>query len=335
MASNLVGLDIGSSSFKMAYIDGSTVQLVSARLPENMVDKGRIVAPQAMAEFIKATKQEHKITAKGAALVLPATLSFFRHINIPAMTQAQLKLNLPYEFRDYISGEADDYFYDYAVEGSQLDEEGRPQSFDLLAAAVLKSTIAEYRGILRKAGIKLELVLPREMAYAGLLRSYIALNPTAVDQEFCIVDIGTHHTSIDIYKGPTYVASKIAECGCGDIDAVIADVREVDQFVAGTYRETNYEDILSLPECEAVYADIAVEVLRVINFYNFNNPSNTLNDLYYCGVGSVIEPLIEAIIESTSMETHQIKDLFPPEIAEAPDLSTCALAMAMAMAAKE
>ena len=34
---------------------------------------------------------------------------------MPLMTEEQLRLNLPYEFHDYIGGEMDKYVFDYAM----------------------------------------------------------------------------------------------------------------------------------------------------------------------------------------------------------------------------
>ena len=56
---------------------------------------------------------------------IPATCSRGR-ITVPAMTEEELGLNLPFEFRDYIADDKDKYSFDYAVLGMQRDAAGNP-----------------------------------------------------------------------------------------------------------------------------------------------------------------------------------------------------------------
>ena len=81
-------------------------------------------------------------------------------------------MNLPYEFHDFVQGDKDQYFYDYAVvavgEGRK-GEDGKeePPTLDLLAAATRKETIAAYRRMLRLAGMKLVRAVPECQAGAA------------------------------------------------------------------------------------------------------------------------------------------------------------------------
>lgn len=212
-----------------------------------------------------------------------------------------------------------------------FSDTGAPEKLELFAAAVAKSTISEYANILRRAGFKLKVALPREMAYISLLKDYINRNPLSVNQEFCIINIGNRKTCIDIYRGSAHVASKVIEYGCQDIDNAVAKVMNIDPFVASSYVQSNYEDVLSLPETMAVYNRIAVEITKVINFYNFSNPDNNLQDIYYCGSGAELKHLTAAIDKQTDKRTYSIDSLVPPSVAGSESLAPCALALAMAM----
>lgn len=331
MSANVAGIDIGDGYLKMALYKKGEARLVSARLPRNLVNDGLIIDHQAMSSFIRKVKKEHHISAPACALVLPDSFSFFRHVSLPAMTEDQLELNLPYEFRDYISGDAKSYFYDYAVKETIYNDAGVPEKIELFAAAVPKSTISEYAGILRRAGFKLKVVLPREMAYVSLLKDYINRNPLCFNQEFCIINIGNFITCIDIYKGSTHVASKVLEFGCHDIDTAVAKVKNIDPFIANSYVQSNYEDVLSLPESMAVYNRISVEIMKVINFYNFSNPESNLQDIYFCGSGAECSQLTDTIDKQTDKKTYSIDTLAPPSVAGSDSLAACTLALAMAM----
>jgi len=329
MAGSLVGMDIGSGSLKLAVHRSGGTQLLSVRMPENMLEGARVVAPETMSEFIRDVRHENHITARDCALVLSSAYTYFRQIDIPTMTEDELRINLPYEFRDYVTEDPGNYFYDYAVRSTEYGEDGQPTGFSLYAAAVLKETVQTYADILRKAGFKLKVALPRTIVFMDMLRAYIRANPTETTREFCLVDIGNMHTSVDFFRGDDHVASRVIDFGCQDIDDVIAEVKNVNPYIAGTYRTSDFEGVLELPECQRVYDTLAVEILKVINFYNFSNPENTLSDLYFCGSGSAVQGLLDAIDGQTEMTAHRTAELLPEGLEGPTELCTLAYAVTM------
>ncbi|MEG0018745.1 MAG: hypothetical protein RR724_08430, partial [Hydrogenoanaerobacterium sp.] len=72
----------------------------------------------------------------------------------------------------------------------------------------------------------------------------------------------------------------------------------------------------------------AVEVMRALNFYNFNNGGDALEYAYFCGDGAEIEPLIQTISQAVSVELHSINELMPmsSKVAAA-DTALCSLAI--------
>ena len=67
------------------------------------------------------------------------------------------------------------------------------------------------------------------------------------------------------------------EAGCEEIDFYIAETRNIEEHIARIYKETNKDDILHDTGCEEIYSQMAIEVMRVLNFYNFNHPDNRLD----------------------------------------------------------
>ena len=60
MSSKMVGVEIGSSTLKMAVFSGSSVKNMAVkRMPEDLVREGKITAPAAMVEFIKEMRREY------------------------------------------------------------------------------------------------------------------------------------------------------------------------------------------------------------------------------------------------------------------------------------
>lgn len=313
MGNTYTGIDIGASQIKFAVCDsGGTVRRMAvASVPEQLVREGRIVSPEAMSDILSQAAREHKIKNRDCAVILPAALAFTRRLSVPLMTEEQLRLNLPYEFRDFITQEKDKYFYDYAVAGTMENETGGNAEFDLMAAATLKSTIASYSDMLRRAGFKLRVAAPVEFAYSNLLRQFEANLKSQPPGEYCIIDLGHNATRIHIYTGSRFEVTRVIELGCALLDNAIADELHVDEHIAATYKVMNHNDVQSLESCREIYHNIAIEIMRAVNFYGFNNPGSNLTDAYTCGGGTKIPLFLDSISATVGLKLHSMEELMP------------------------
>ena len=197
----IVGIDIGGSSVKLAYFAGSTLKKAAmAPLPDNMVADGRISSMDAMADFLRQAARDNGIPLTNAAVVLPSTEVFTRELTMPAMTEQQLRYNLPYEFRDFLTDEKSKYYFDYSMRDILRDQDGYPTEMTLLACAMLKETAERYRAMMRRAGFKLQVLTPSECAYASVLAAYY--RRTGLPQrDMCIVNLGYTAAYLYIYRG--------------------------------------------------------------------------------------------------------------------------------------
>lgn len=328
MAKAVVGMDIGSCNLKLAVCDaGGVRRLVTEPLPDQLVRDGRVASPEAMASFLRETAAKNHLSVRRCAVVLPAAVCFTKRTTMPAMTVEQLKLNLPYEFRDYITQEKDKYFYDYALLNMEQDEAGKPRQMELMAAAALKSTIHDYEDLCRWAGFRLLTAVPEEFAYSNLIRGYIEAHPERADDEYCIIDLGHTATRVYIFTGRRLEASRVVESGGALLDGILAESFHVDEHLARTYKLTNQNGELELEACRSVYRAIAVEIMRAINFYGYNSPGSKLKTAWLCGGGSNIAPLVDQLRETLALELQPIAKLLTASGADPMELALCAAAV--------
>ena len=312
MAKSLIGIDIGHGSLKLALVKGRQVKrAVSVAMPNKLVQDGRVVSAETMGELIRTTMRENGMRARKAAIVLPNESTFVRNVNVPVMSADQLKYNLPFEFRDYITDELKDYTYDYAVierkAADEEDGENTGETLDLLAVAVHTELLEETRGILRKAGLRMAKAVPTVSSYVSLIRN-LGGDPSA---EYCILDLGYRAVRMYMFRGDRHVVTRALEIGLSALDDVIAGIYNVDPYLAHTYLLTNYENCQQKPECISSYNNIAVELMRALNFYRFSNPESMLSDIWLCGGGASIGALQKAIASALDMNIHQAQDLLP------------------------
>ena len=317
MAKTRLGFDIGNSSVKIV-VAGSKTNLYEIRMPDNMMKEGEIAMPHAFSEFLKKERKRLKLPKGSCGLVLPTNQVICRLVTLPKMTKEQLMLNLPYEFSEFIHDDPDKFFCDYAMceeieEDIKEGEEEMGEQMTLMAAAASKNRLAQYIRIFANAGFKLETLLPGEMSLIQLTKSYCQRNPESIN-EFCFVDIGHHAVRITIIKRDQVLAERQIDLGCAQLDNVISDLMITDPFVAGSYKLSNYQNVLDSPECMEVYQQIAVEILRVIHFYRFKYRENQMRGIYLIGGGASIPQLRNRISEMLEEDMPELSMLSVKEL---------------------
>ncbi len=354
MAKRILGIDIGYDTVKLALVSGKQVKKTAiASMPKRLMRDGRLASPEAMGELLAQTMKQNGIHCNSAAVAFSNEAVFVRNVTMPLMSADQLVLNLPYEFRDYITEEMKSYVFDYAmlsdpaaVRGHKVEKkrdkqpkkekqnaleefEAREQmapaatetadaaassagaTMDLLAVAAPVSLMNETRLMLRKAGMKLVKAAPVVSAYVGLIRN---MDPAKRPEsgEYCFLDLGYQSIRMYMFKGDRHEVTRVLETGLSVVDAAIADAYNVDEHLAHTYVINNFEDCLSKEVCINSFNNIAVELMRALNFYRFSNPDSALADIWLCGGGAYIGALTAAIEAGMDgMKVHSAEELLP------------------------
>ena len=188
------------------------------------------------------------------------------------------------------------------------DQDGYPTEMTLLACAMLKETAERYRAMMRRAGFKLQVLTPSECAYAGVLAAYY--RRTGLPQrDMCIVNLGYTAAYLYIYRGAFFESRREIDLGLNRLEQLVAEHCGVDIHVAHSYVLQNYNDVLSSDYAQSFYARIAVEVMKAVNFFNYNNRERELTQLCLCGGGSAIQPLYDTIADTTGMTLHTSAEL--------------------------
>ena len=304
---NILGIEIGNKTVKVVEIKGNTLKNFAAvDLPDNIVVNNELVAFEAMGDLLKEIVREHRMSTRKAALVLPDTAVYIRRMVLPAMNEKQLMVNLPYEFKDVLSEEKDKYLYDYSMIGYREDSEGKVTDMELLGAVVNKALLEKYQAMFKRAGLKLVKAGPRETALSSLVS---ILNEGSEKKDFAILDMGYKTTKVEIFKEGVYEVTRTIESGAEDIVNVIAEYFDVDPHIATSYLESNRDNIQENDRCVDIYSNIATEVMRVMNYYNFENPDSTLDTLYYCGGASYIPRFVSEIGDMVTLDLKPLSSL--------------------------
>ena len=116
MSKKMIGIEIGADTLKLAQVkNGKILSMAAERMPDHLVSEGRVTAPATMSKFLKEAMKATGIKGRECAFVLPPQMVVSQRLTMPVMSAAELKLNLPFEFKDYVGRNTDDYTFDYIV----------------------------------------------------------------------------------------------------------------------------------------------------------------------------------------------------------------------------
>ena len=308
MGKTYTGIDIGSSSLKIAICDGKIIKAMAVEnFPTGLVLEDRIVSFDAMADFIKETVAQIKGAEKNVACTIHPGATITRRLRLPAMTEKELLLNLPYEFRDYISSGKEKYLYDYSVFATELDDEGKLVNMDILAVAAPKQLLEDYMTMFRRAGLRLKIALPSIVAYQNLITD----NPSA-KQNCCIVEFSHLATLLHFFERGIYDVTRTIDIGGIHIDRAIAQQFNIEDSQVFGYKSANFENVLAAEAVTNIYEAISIEISRALSYYSFNNLDETCEVVYCCGGGSRIQGLVDTVSSSVSVPLVSITDIMLP-----------------------
>ncbi|MEE8792454.1 MAG: type II secretion system protein GspL [Erysipelotrichaceae bacterium] len=322
MKKRMLGIDIGTATLRIAVCEDNVVlDYMEEDMEENMIQNGRVVSANAMGDFIKALLKQHHIRVKNTAIVLPAGSYYIRRTRMPKMTVSQLKVNLPYEFHDFIQQDAAQYVYDYQVLGMNETE------MDLMAAAVNKDAVRSYEDVCKRAGLDFLKLVPDVTCLQAILLPSDPGEPLSVlpkkdhvltreekGQDYVVLDMGHSSARMHFYSNHAYEISRTLQTGAGNIVNMIAEADGVDSHIAWRRAESNAGDCLNQPDVADALGTFSTEIMRVVNFYNYNHPDNTLEVIYAMGDALPFRVVHDYVKDATGMEVKPLIDVLPDDV---------------------
>ena len=290
MGNNVLGIDIGNYSLKAAEWKGGGLKNFEVfDMPANLVRGEEIVAYEALGDFLHDSVRK-RFKTHDVALVLPDSQCYIRRLKMPLMTEQQLNVNLPYEFHDIVKENADDFIYDYSIIG-RINDDGK-EMLDMTAAAVSRELINKLKDMFGRNGFKLVKVAPRVISTGKLIQM---ISPFDKEKDFVALDMGFEYTKIDIYKKGVYDLTRTIELGMSHVEVAASGFLKCEPNIARMRMRDNDKGVLDSDQVRGVFDSVAVEVMRAVNYYTFENPENTLDNFYIYGGGARYKQFEDAI----------------------------------------
>ena len=205
MAKTCVGLDLGSSSVKMAQVlrgRGGEVKLLAFGIepiaPDAIVD-GTIMNQSAVVDAVRALCERLKLKQREVALAISGHSVIIKKILVPSMTDDELEEQIPYEAEQHIPFDKHDVELDYQV----LSRKNAQGQMELLLVAAKKEVVRDYTAVAREAQLLPQVV---DIASFALQNAYEIAYPVAETPQsdaIVLINVGAAISHINILQGGT------------------------------------------------------------------------------------------------------------------------------------
>ena len=294
-----VGLDIGSSSVKVAHLkdSGKGTQLLafdSVLLPPDTIRDGVILHAPQLSQRIQELFAVNKIKHKQVAVGLAGHSVIIKKISLPEMTVAELEDSIQWEAEQYIPFDVNDVNISCEILNKTDDN---PQ-MDVLLVAAKKDMINDYTQVISEAGLNAVVVDVDAFAVQNMFEAnydipkgetVVLINVGASVVNINIISDGVTTFTRDVTMGGNQFTEEIqkqlnvsyeeAEAlkvgGKGDQDAVVP--QEVERVIAG------------------VAEQMAGEIQRSLDFYASTAADSHISKVYLSGGTAKIPALFKTI----------------------------------------
>ena len=197
----LVGLDIGSSSLKLAEIqdnrDGYHLSHFSqVPLERGVIEDGVLIKPESLAEKIKILFQNAGLGRRGIVTSLSGNSAIVKKVTLPSMEETELRDLIRDEASKYLPFDnMDDVNFDFQVLGPN---EFNPNQMEVILVAAKKEVVEGFTDAIESAGLSPYIM---DVDTFALETMYEANYDVDEDHIVAMINIGASTTNINVVKG--------------------------------------------------------------------------------------------------------------------------------------
>lgn len=301
-AKKFLGIDIGSSSIRLAELEksGSNFGLlnygqidldqIESDIPKLSKRAVSVFSTDEVAQMIQAVLAGAKIKTRQCAFSIPDFSTFFTAFPLPPMTEKELGEAVIFEARQHIPLPVESVNIDWQLVGGMP---GSPEKLEVTVAAIPNEIIAQYREIAEKA--KLEAVL-MEAEMFGLAQ---ALVPKDEARCICLIDIGSQSTVCSLVEKQVLRYSHSFDRGNDYLVEQLVKRLPVDQDTARGIKETYGLRLVSVIDSEIrgkikeALRDSLIPIFREVETmfadYRKTGSSEAAKIILSGGAGAIVE----------------------------------------------
>lgn len=304
----IIGLDIGKHRFRAVELSREKKFFVLHNFgsydgPDLNLNFGVQEQIDTYAEEIKKFMREHSFSTSKAVVALPEQDVFTRVINIPTMSEKELKGFIELGAEEYIPLPLEEVTFDVQMIG-QVDKDDDSKGMSVLLVASKNEILAKYVTFMRKAGLVPSGIEPETLSIERVLGDTAARPSASI-----IVNVGLLSTQIIItYKGFVRFTRSIS-IGGEDLTKGVQKSLELDYVQAEEYKKAygldeSQVDAKVFNAIKPVFDKIINEINRSKTYYTTHNPDVIINRVILSGGTALMPGLLLYIANKLDVEAE-------------------------------
>lgn len=295
------GLDIGSETIKIVQLkeEKDKLKLVTVGTIKNPLmgffsESEKDLAP--LAEAIVKLQKEARVTTDNVAVSLPEKKVFTQVIEVPRMTEDQLKEAIPWQAESLIPKPISEVYLDWQIIEEEKSPDGKMKIFLVAAPKIL---VENYQKVLKMAGLN-PLILETEVL--SILRS---LTPMLVNKNALVFNFGSQSADIIIAReGKPFLTRSLSSSG-QSISRAVSVALNLDTVTAEEYKVTygvgdEFEGKIAAI-IEPVLAVLGSEVKKAIGYYE-EKTGDKINLMVLSGGSALMTGMAEYWTKNLGLE---------------------------------
>ena len=298
----IVGLDIGSSAVKAVELKPSgkgyrVVAFAVEPIPPDSIVDGAIIDGTAVADAIRRLFDNTAFKSKDVAASLSGNAVIVKKINLPVMTEADLGESIVWEAEQYIPFDVQDVNLDYQILDAGTGENAKG-TMDVLLVAAKKEKIADYTGVIARAGRTPVVVDVDAFALQNAYEVNYGIEPGAV---IVLLNAGASAINVNIVSGDQSLFTRdISIGGNAYTEAVQKELNlpfdAAEQLKKGLPVDgVTFHDVQ--PVLHAMTENVLLEVQKTFDFFKATAASDRIDRIVLSGGASRVDGFAQALQE--------------------------------------
>jgi type IV pilus assembly protein PilM len=286
-------------------------------LSDGLVVDGEIVDGDLFSRELKAFANQYKLRGRAVQVAVSNQKVIVRNIDMPEMTEAELRGAIEFQAQDYIPIPVDEAVLDFQVIGKNMNPEGASRQEVLLVAAQ-KTMIDMLYGAIKQSGFK---VAGIDVSSMALVRALIPSTPFLAEASqtgVCrgIADISSSVSTLVVAVDGVLKFTRIVNFSSDRFARVISEQRSIpmedaETIVeriglagprpsdAGLYPENVISD--TQQRMGEVASELSDEIRRSLHYYQGQEMALPVTELILSGRGALVRNLDANLTEALNM----------------------------------
>jgi type IV pilus assembly protein PilM len=340
----LVGLDVGSGSLKLAEILDTKSGYLLNHFSEISLDKGTIeegilVDPEALTQKVKTLFKGTGLQGKALVVSLSGHAAITKKVTFPTMEAPELRDMIHDEANKYLPFDnMDDVSYDFQILGQN---EYNPNQMDVMLVAAKKDTITDYIEAIENAGLTVMIMDVDTFCLETVYEANYDFDPADI---VAMVNIGAGITNINVVKGSMSIFTRDFTLAGNTITEAVRSGRNL-TFEAAEAMKIDGPDADDMARDEfhkflLSYADpICTEIERSIDYFRSTSGGDSIKKILLSGGVAATPGITADLTQRLGIETEILnpfrkidcnkKVLTPERIDEIRPIAAVAMGLAL------